>query len=584
MQRIVQALNAWRNRLSLGAQMALLTAVLCIVLVIACTTAATTIAGNQARARVESGMVTLAGFMAWRLDTFMDERYRDIHDLATLKPLSATWAGDADDIRTVLEDIQSSFPAYTWIGFAKPDGTVVAATGGMLEGVSVAERPWFQNGLEGPTVEDVHDAKLLAELLGPTESGEPFRFVDVAFPVYGPDGALIGVIGSHLSWTWAASIRDAMLELLDPSLRTAIWVLRADGRAVLGAPYDSSPLAPSVIEAINNGDTRPFIDETGEPMMMAAVRAGTEEEIGIDWIVVARRPVSTALASVNDLTVNILMAGLLLAVAGVFLAWRISLRVTHPLTALTRQVNQIGRDPTASISRERGSSDVLLLSSAVRSLLNRIGTAHEAQVVAETAASQLQERMDERTRTYGEHINALKQLADTDPLTHLLNRRAFLIFADDAMSYFRRYGRGIAVFVVDIDYFKRVNDTYGHGVGDDVIEAVGSAIAAQVRTTDKVARFGGEEFVVLLRETDSEGALTLAERIRETIADTILDARGHSGINVTVSIGLAMARQGDVDISAVIERADRALYEAKSSGRNRVISADEEPARISTAA
>jgi diguanylate cyclase (GGDEF)-like protein len=114
-------------------------------------------------------------------------------------------------------------------------------------------------------------------------------------------------------------------------------------------------------------------------------------------------------------------------------------------------------------------------------------------------------------------------------------------------------------------------------VGDDVIEFVGRTIQSEIRTTDKVARFGGEEFVVLLRETELGNATMLAERMRQHIADSVVQARGHTDINVTASIGLAMAQREDRDIADVIERADRALYIAKTTGRNRVVSDMDEP-------
>jgi len=179
--------------------------------------------------------------------------------------------------------------------------------------------------------------------------------------------------------------------------------------------------------------------------------------------------------------------------------------------------------------------------------------------------------MEEKTRRLGEDMSALQILADTDPLTRLLNRRAFQVYAADAMNYFRRYNRDLAILMVDIDFFKRVNDTYGHSVGDDVIQAVGDIVSSSVRTTDKVARFGGEEFVVLLREIDATAARTLADRIRQTIADRLIATRSHETINVTASIGLAIASRDDRDITDVMERADRALYRAKSGGRNLVV-------------
>jgi diguanylate cyclase (GGDEF)-like protein len=100
--------------------------------------------------------------------------------------------------------------------------------------------------------------------------------------------------------------------------------------------------------------------------------------------------------------------------------------------------------------------------------------------------------------------------------------------------------------VIDIDFFKRVNDTFGHGAGDDVIEHVGKCIQAEVSTTDKVVRFGGEEFVVLLREADLGNAFLLAERLRQQISGGAIEARGKKIVGVTASVGLAMAHRTTV--------------------------------------
>ena len=127
------------------------------------------------------------------------------------------------------------------------------------------------------------------------------------------------------------------------------------------------------------------------------------------------------------------------------------------------------------------------------------------------------------------------------------------------------------MLVIDIDFFKRINDTFGHSVGDDVIKSVGAIVLAEARTIDKVARFGGEEFVVLMRETEKQGPASLAERIREIIAGQLIEHPDHGTIHLTVSIGAAMAAASDRDIEDVIERADRALYQAKAAGRNRVV-------------
>src|SRR5262249_23188819 len=150
-----------------------------------------------------------------------------------------------------LDELQASYPNYSWIGFADNDGKVVSATKGMLEGVSVASRPWFQNALLGPTVEDVHDARLLEKLLVPKASGEPFRFVDVAFPVYDSDGRRLGVLGAHLSWDFAAILRRMLLET-DPNSTLDLLILSRDGKVLLGGEFGATQLDPEQLEQLKS--------------------------------------------------------------------------------------------------------------------------------------------------------------------------------------------------------------------------------------------------------------------------------------------------------------------------------------------
>jgi diguanylate cyclase (GGDEF)-like protein len=225
-----------------------------------------------------------------------------------------------------------------------------------------------------------------------------------------------------------------------------------------------------------------------------------------------------------------------------------------------------------------GSPEVLRLSTAIRSLLRRIGTAEEDARLSRAEATDKVHAAEDRVRRLGADLHAMQVLADTDALTGLLNRRAFLPLAKDAMSYFMRYRRSICVLMIDIDHFKRVNDLYGHAAGDEVIRQVGRIIRDAIRTTDKVARFGGEEFVVLLRETDLQGAAIFAERIRQTVAGTVFEPEGQC-LRATISIGMAGAEVTDDDIDHTIERADRALYAAKSGGRNCVRTFEDRPSR-----
>jgi diguanylate cyclase (GGDEF)-like protein len=203
------------------------------------------------------------------------------------------------------------------------------------------------------------------------------------------------------------------------------------------------------------------------------------------------------------------------------------------------------------------------LSSALRSLLRRIGVAEERTREAELRAT-------ENAMQLQEDLLKLQKLADTDFLTGLMNRRSFLTAADDAMQFCRRYQRGMATLMIDIDHFKKINDTHGHAAGDEAIKRIAEIVGRTIRTTDKAARFGGEEFVVLLREIDQATVLMLAERIRKTIEVTTIQSES-GAIPATVSIGLALLDERDRDVQDMIERADRALYIAKKTGRNRVV-------------
>jgi diguanylate cyclase (GGDEF)-like protein len=164
---------------------------------------------------------------------------------------------------------------------------------------------------------------------------------------------------------------------------------------------------------------------------------------------------------------------------------------------------------------------------------------------------------------------ALADLARRDGLTKLLNRRAFDDSLAEMFARLDRLGGAAAVLLIDIDHFKRINDTYGHGVGDDVLAAVARALTADVRLIDRVFRIGGEEFAVLLSGADAAAAETTAERLRQAIAAEPIAARGGS-MAVTISLGVAAWWSGS-DAAALVAAADAALYRAKSEGRNRTV-------------
>ena len=162
-----------------------------------------------------------------------------------------------------------------------------------------------------------------------------------------------------------------------------------------------------------------------------------------------------------------------------------------------------------------------------------------------------------------------EEMAYTDPLTGLSNRRFFMKEAEHFFEYARRYGEPISLIMLDIDDFKKINDTYGHDVGDLVLKRLADVIRSNTRKSDIPARFGGEEFIILLPTTNTEGALLVAERIRRDFKSSGVRLNGDV-VMTTVSIGLATLTEED-SLDELIKKADEALYRAKRTGKDKVV-------------
>jgi len=180
-----------------------------------------------------------------------------------------------------------------------------------------------------------------------------------------------------------------------------------------------------------------------------------------------------------------------------------------------------------------------------------------------------------RLLTYGNvselarEADALERLACSDGMTGLNNRRHFLVLAETEWSRFKRYGRPLAMLMIDIDLFKSVNDKYGHDAGDEVIKSVANVLQTHKRVSDIAGRLGGEEFALMLPEATLDNACAAGERLKQLVANQIVTANGQD-IPVTISVGVSVSHAGTAGINELLKQADLALYQAKRSGRNRV--------------
>ncbi len=171
----------------------------------------------------------------------------------------------------------------------------------------------------------------------------------------------------------------------------------------------------------------------------------------------------------------------------------------------------------------------------------------------------------ENTRLFKE----TQWLAITDPLTGLFNRRGFFELGQREVERFRRFARPFSAIMMDLDHFKRVNDTYGHAAGDQVLIELANRLRSKIRDVDVIGRYGGEEMVIILPETDLQGAALLAERLRGHVESApMVTDRGP--INLTISVGVAEYKPTTPDLASLLDQADSAMYAAKQSGRNQV--------------
>ncbi|MEP9374076.1 diguanylate cyclase [Mesorhizobium sp. KR1-2] len=254
-------------------------------------------------------------------------------------------------------------------------------------------------------------------------------------------------------------------------------------------------------------------------------------------------------------------AAMLLAIAGALTLFVATLLIVissalrrflfQPLLSAKDQIIQIARDDLTEPPLPR------IVSREIKDMFNGLQTLRE---------SQRQHRALEGER---DRLTArLKTLSETDGLTGLLNRRTIDGVGTKALSEAARTREPVALLMFDIDHFKLVNDTFGHGVGDLVLQRVAETVRAEVRSGDVVARFGGEEFTVLARSTSSDGGQRLAEKLRKALAEMVVSPELE--LRITASFGVASWRPGTESWPALIAQADRHLYRAKHLGRNRV--------------
>lgn len=500
------------------------------------------------------------------LSAMLQEREKEIVVFGRSALLRDAPLGSAA-VRESLELRRAATGEYAWLGVAAPDGSVLNAAGGLLVGGQVGARPWFAEGRRHPFTGDVHEALLLAKLLPAQAAGEPLRFIDIAAPIHDADGALRGVLGAHIHWSWVTATIRGALEQAGAGGAVEAFIVARDGSVL----YPPSAVGDTMLQGLPDGVTviRRRGDHAGYLVSQWAVPATRQSDLG--WRIVLRQPLAVALAPAQALRQRLLAAGLLASFALAVMAYALAVRLSRPLEQLSRTARRV-RDGEAvgadDYPRRAGSTETDTLSRTVQQMTDTL-LARGAELQRLNAT--LEEAVARRTAELVGANLALARLASEDGLTGVANRRSFDRRLHDELARSRRSGRGFGLLLVDADHFKAINDRHGHPAGDAVLVTLAGLLKEGTRGTDLVARYGGEEFALLLTEIrQRDDALHVAEKIRAAVADRGFD--GGVG-RVTVSVGVAWVEPEDVSPAAALQRADAALYRAKAEGRDRCVAA-----------
>lgn len=263
--------------------------------------------------------------------------------------------------------------------------------------------------------------------------------------------------------------------------------------------------------------------------------AGFSPITSANWGVVAQRPVAATLSSLDDLMRQVVYRTLPLGLFTFFIIWLLANYISRPLRQLATTANEMD-SPNAHSNLAKVKSWYFESKELKQAMLKGLGLLNI-------------------------QINQLKIDAATDPLTGAFNRRSLQLL----LEQFEQEKVLFSVLAVDIDHFKKVNDTYGHAAGDEALIVLTKVMRQISRDQDIVARVGGEEFLLVLPNTSSKTALTIAERLRERIAETLIEPIG----SIKVSIGVSTTSGANAVAAEVLDQADQALYQAKNLGRNR---------------
>lgn len=496
--------------------------------------------GNVLQNRLEKQLTdhqfAYTNFVASDLENKIQLRIQSLQDIADSLPTHNMH--DATAINAYLATRRAIYRLFA-------NGVVVIG----LDGWSIADYPKIKSRRHA----DFNELEYFKEVVatGRVAIGKPRvgRFtkklgLGIAVPIKNKHGKLVGVMVGFIGLTDPSVFNQSQAKIG----RSGEYVLVSVQDRVIVMDSDNSHNLQPVALPGKDPELDRFMSGKEGTAITHSIHGGkslTSAKSILDgrWVLFAVLPIEEAFAPIHNLQKQVLITGVIIVLIVVGLVWLLMRIELKPLTVAERLISN----------------------------MTHVGNKlHEVPVTTNDEIGRLLTSFNHLQRDLQESYKKIEQQAHVDYLTGLSNRRYFLELAEQEISRATRYKSSLAVCMLDVDYFKKVNDTYGHKVGDILLQKLSELFNESLRNIDIVGRIGGEEFAILLPETDSVHAIEVAERLRKLVEGTKITLETGLPLKFTVSIGIAMFDGKGENIDTLLNSADQALYQAKSSGRNKV--------------
>ena len=484
---------------------------------------------------------------ARELGVALKERFYDLRVFAGSEEVLNSLTGTArraaasptrGRLREYLSSLQERFTDYNRLVVVDLDGRTIAASGAESRPVQ------FPDGW-------TDTLRMQNQLVGDVQWNEERTRgnVLVAVPVQSTDGRIVGAFAAELR---VAPIRE-QLGVLGGERAGNIHLLGKDGALIASSGDTTAPM-----QKTGPGEATLRRLQSQENSAIAYANTNGRQVIGTykpvplaGWAVVSEIPEDDAFAQVRGFRNAALLVVAILLILALISAYRFGALIVRPLDRLTLGAAEVAAGDLKVDLPEAGGGEVGVLTGVFNEMVDRLREGRaELDAINETLRAKNEE---------------LEKLSITDGLTGLANHRFLMQRLNEEAIRSARSERPFSVLMADVDHFKEYNDSFGHPAGDEVLKRVASLLRECTRTVDCVGRYGGEEFAVIMPDTDNDGAMVVAERIRARVAEEEFPGRG-----ITVSVGVAEFPSDADSAAGTVDIADQALYQAKRAGRDRV--------------